>query len=118
MATRRRCASASRSNVAERNVAEAGLFSSWASPAESLPSANIFAVRSSIRADSRVRSVISETSFCARFGARYTSSRNSVAGMVAIRVRPTAMPRPPTTFMRENGSTPVGCPAIRTKVGA
>jgi hypothetical protein len=67
-------ASRSRSSAAFRDTEAAGLFSSWASPADSRPRAIILSRCCSIRVASRTRSERSATSRCPSSGERDSSS--------------------------------------------
>ena len=78
----------------ERRIAAAGLLSSCASPAESLPSDAIFSRCCSVREDSRTRSVIVATRRVATSGIRRTISAKCAFGTEPMRVGSTATPSP------------------------
>ena len=94
-----------------RWMAAAGLLSSWASPAESFPSASIFSRCWSSRDDSRTRSVIWATSRAPTSGIRSSISQKWSLWTVANRRSPTAIPSPSYRSIRENGRSPETAPA-------
>ncbi len=90
-----------RRSATERRMAAAGLFSSCASPAESLPSDIIFSRWTSVRDDSRTRSVIRATSRLPTSGIRASISVKWSLWTCAIRLSAMAMPSPANVSMRE-----------------
>ena len=102
----------SRNWLTARLVAEAGLLSSCASPAESFPREANRSRCCSKRVASRIRSDITPTRRVVSSGIFCTSSENSEVGNFKIRPSVTARPVTVNCFILENGSTPVTSPGL------
>ena len=92
-------------------MAAAGLLSSWASPADSLPSAIIFSRCTSFFDDSRTRSVMRATSRLPTSGIRFSISAKCRWSTLAIRLSAIVTPSPLNVSIRENGSRPLISPS-------
>ncbi len=108
--SRKRCDSSS----TRRWMAAAGLLSSWASPAESLPRLTSLSRCSSWRVNSRDRSSMTAASLAWRTGMRSSISGNRSVEMPAIRVGTRARAVTGLSTRRELGSAPAIMPVGRT----
>ena len=97
-----------------RRTAAAGLLSSCARPAASVPSAVNFSRCWIERVESRTRSVIVATSRWPSTGMRASISPNRSLWILSIRRGPPEAARPTPLYftMRENGSSPVTSPGV------